>query len=409
MPPIDPQTMAIIQYLLTQGGMSPSAFDTTYGRAPQAYDEYGNLDQSMDMQADQLGFLRNMNTFQLDPATGAQAGTGAFDLSQFQPEVEMEPVDQPGKRAIEAYSQRGGWEGLVAETMLTGKSASEAVGLVNEALNDPTNEYHEQFMASLPPLIDPTTGAPKMDLHGKPIVDRSEVNKFARDLETKFITDPVGNYEEGGQQFNRTETPSKASQYWSDRGLPSPDQRYSIEEMMGPEWQQQTGGVNDPVQWLMARDAAMGDVKQGISDINTQKNDVRRRESQARQGMKAQQAERGGGGGGQYPALTAAIKRAGTPSIGGVPRMQGPPGGRPGSPDYAVRGLQAQQDAMKALIAPEARQQEYEQTFGQDYWRNKGRLTRAEQRGRTPLLDTMMARRMAAIAGGVPGGYYPAG
>ena len=480
---MDPEIQALLNYLLSQGQMDPASIDTSFGRAPDQYDKKGNLiPPDLDQQTDTLGFLRNLNTYMADPMVGALS-PGGFDYAAFEPTITDEPVDRPGERMLSGYTQRGGWEGLVAEKIAAGGSASEAFALVNQILSDPTNPAYAEIASSLDPIYDATTGTNRMEPDGvTPMLDKSEIRTFARDLEKNFISDPTGNYQDPttGAWFNRTETPSPAAKAFTDKGWALPSDRYSIDQLMGPEWAAQAQGMDPRSYRENMREQLLPQIEAQRAGIDAQIQDVGRTNARLRQGMPrpgAAPTPGGGGGGGgavksvlnflfnkqpsveeamaaqpqpgdpnllgalfgKQPSLEEAMAGPVDPMVatmgldpnlvtpklleflkkdqaaatrplasGAAARAQGgPPGGRPGSPEYAIAGLEKQKKALTGAHGRAVRQGR--ELFDEDYFYNQGRMRRVNEQGRTPLLDQMMARRMATISSGIPGGYLPGG
>ena len=465
MPPLTPeQTMMLLQFLMQQG-MSPAALDTSFGRTPIDVDKYGDpVPQGLDSQAQAQTFQRGSNTLLADPVTGIMAGAAGFDPSAFEPIVDREnPIERPGAQQLNYYLNRnpGTMGSLIAQHIQGGGDAASAYASVMQILEGPDSPDKQMLMASIPDARD-NMGQLVTDNDKMPVKDFGKVFEFASKLESQVASDPAeGAYvdPQTGQSFNVS--PSPAAQEFTDKGWALPTDRYSVEQMMGPDWMSQGGGITDPTQMrdilraemidpaATAQRAARQALAAGGRDIplagpktgapvaplpgaaNNQPGglaDLSR--LPAGYGKGAPQGEMGRSGIGDAGAMLRNVlsgggvrdiaNAAGIPSLlgqelkvpgdtpSGIGKMGPAAPMRPGPKDKAL--AEANRKALTALAAAHTgASQQYNTQFGRDYWFNKGRADAANQQGRTPLLDQFMARRMATISGGLPGGYLPNG
>jgi hypothetical protein len=467
MPPLTPeQTQAVLMYLM-QMGMDPAATNLTFGRTPIDLDKSGNpLPQDLTQQTAALSYQRGQNTLFADPVTGIGAGASGYDPAAFEPVVDREhPIDRPGSRQLDYYLNRspGTMGSLIAQHIAGGGDASSAYASVMQILEGPDSDDKAMLMASIPDARD-NMGQLVTDTDKMPVKDFGSIFKFAQDLESKVASDPAeGAYvdPQTGESYNVSESP--AAKEFTDKGWFLPTDRYSIEQLMGPDWMGRTGGVTDPnsMEAMLqggivapareaartarqayaagGQDVALGGPKTGarverpggrpgtpggIARL-TPEQALRLSGSpgQGQQGLSgisqggAMMRDVLGGKGIQdlvnqtgIPGLLGQepinLQGSGAPS--GIGRM-GP--SAPGSQSPQAKALAA--EAKAASIAAQKAffdtSRERRQTFGKDYWLNKGRLDAATEQGRTPLMDQFLARRMATISGGLPGGYLPGG
>lgn len=234
MPPIDPETLAIIQFLLAQQGMGgsimPSVDDSGVPNAPSLSDQKNQFDVLYDMQ-------RSM----FDPQ---RVGMLSNDVSPeaFQPTVEMEEVQRPAHRRLQQalMSDPNSIEYLVAAELLGGGTPMTAYTHINEIVSG-TPESEEELQAQqniLAQISRPTEDRFGNQTGAAP--DLSIVEDMANKLYEGMADDPVGNHietrvdEDGNEfqvHFNRTETPSEMAEMYRSAGRPLPPQAG------GPEYQ----------------------------------------------------------------------------------------------------------------------------------------------------------------------------
>lgn len=253
---------ALIAYLLQQAGIDPASMQLSMGSAP--------LEPSSDQKRG-LDYRQDYNQLLADPFTGAQAGSGAFDYSAFQPTIEEEEVQREGERMLQFYRQRneGTWERIIADELASGGTASSAFAIINAIANgEPTTaedaEMKTVLLGSIPPKVDFTTG----ETLGP---DMETVYKSAQELQQKVALDPIADrYDEAtGKSYNQTEVPSEAAQKFRDLGLPTPDQRYDFRMLSGLG--QDDATASDMTAMLMQQLVAPQEAKANASQAALQK------------------------------------------------------------------------------------------------------------------------------------------
>lgn len=256
---MDPELIAILNYLLSQGYLGPQSMQTGGFVVPQDYDDDGfPMGGPSTTQARGLTFAGNYNDFLADPMTAAQAGGQAFTAQAFEPIIEREEVDLPGRRTVYDYANRnpGSVENLIAQHIINKGTASSAfariVSIINEEPTDAESAaLKESIIASIRPMrwfdeVNQTwqIGPPDLDW----VADKAE------EIDKAWTSDPlVDEYSEDGLRgYNITETPSPLMEKFQQLGLPSPYEQYDVNQMMGPGFDQQIAGLDDLLQQVYA-------------------------------------------------------------------------------------------------------------------------------------------------------------
>ncbi len=249
-PSLDPAYLQMMmQYLMGAGGpmmpsMNPAQVDTLYGAVP------GSLNPTQ-----QGNYLQDYLSIMLDPAVAAMGGSGAYGSDAFAPTANYTPVPTPGRDQLLRYTQMPGTiEAYVAEQILSGGSASSALGELQQAFEaNPEDPEVAGLVQQLP--MTQESGAWETDWAGAsqnflamqqtymsdptpgttgPILDPETGEVIAPGEEIVQMMDAAGN-----PVLVRVEQEaSPAAEWYRERGLSLPTDQYTPEDLMGPEWAQ---------------------------------------------------------------------------------------------------------------------------------------------------------------------------
>jgi hypothetical protein len=191
-------------------------------RGVQQPDDLGTQNTSLTMLNKQFGMLD-------DPMLMALAGMGSFDASAFAPTVERKPVEQPGRRRMEAMlaSDPSSVEYKMATALLNGGTPEGVVGTLAEQGWVP---------------VDEETGKPDQKVMERYLATAKEV------WEGVNVTDPTEPYEE-------TVTQSPQAELYRSMALPTPDQQYTPQYLDPGAGERQSGIEELLAQQTQARDA----------------------------------------------------------------------------------------------------------------------------------------------------------
>jgi hypothetical protein len=205
------QVFGALPELSTRGAMQP--------------DDLGTQNTSLTMLGKQFNMLD-------DPMLMALAGMGSFDASTFAPTVEQKPVDQPGRRTMEAWLQRdpASIEYMIADEIRNGGTPETFVAMARKKgliPRDPENPDDET----------------KFDLR---VEDR--LLSKADSLFNGLTSDPELPYEE-------TVTQSPQAEKFRALGLPQPTEQYTPQYLDPGAGERQSGIAELLAQQTQARDA----------------------------------------------------------------------------------------------------------------------------------------------------------
>jgi hypothetical protein len=213
----------MIRYLLSIG-VNP--FD------PGSMNQMGGI---MPLTDNKGNFRANTNTvqdifqIQSDPAFLARLGDnpGGYRQQDFQSQVSYEPVQALGYATLERYLGSSDPVSRVIATIIkNGGTSNQAEAEIRKIVSDPDHEFHAEIMPSVMTYED--------DL-GQAKPDWQRIRSIATDLEKAVITDPAFELDEMGNPISVTERESEAAKYFREAGLPMPDERYGRETFDAPD------------------------------------------------------------------------------------------------------------------------------------------------------------------------------
>lgn len=395
---MDPETQkALLEYLLQMGYLGQQSFQTGGHTVPQGEDGMGpSSDQKRS-----IDYAQDVNSYLADPILGALVGGGGFDAAAFDPIVQREEVDLPGRRMLnDWYNRRPGTvQQIIAEEIMQGGDQASAYATIANILNgEPTSEeemqLQQELMASIPQMMvkeEGLGGTTPTLIPGGPDLDK--VWQMAGELDKAVTSDPMADEYSDDQMraWNVTETPSDLTQKFQELGLPNPYERYSTASTMGDNWLSQLPQLGDLQQQVYAQSYATRDNNKAIRELaqNPADNTLLNRLRSDTSGSYAPKDPLTGDG------PLEALKRIGTPMSTGS----------------LVSGPQKQQERRSQSLAPQT-MQAYRQfvnaqndVYDTDYVRNHAAVFRANRDGRTPLSDVLSARRAQGMVAGVPLGW----
>jgi hypothetical protein len=180
-------------------------------------------------------FNANTNTVQdihqigSDPAFIAQLGSepGGFRPQDFDPQTSYMPVQAIGMMTLERYlNSQDPVSRLIAEVISRNGTANEAESEIRAIFGDPEDPRHEMIVPYVMTYMNEGEEAP----------DWKRIRDIATSLETAVISDPTfDGFDELGNPIMVREQESPASRYFREAGLPLPDERYGLEDFAGPE------------------------------------------------------------------------------------------------------------------------------------------------------------------------------
>jgi hypothetical protein len=257
MPPLDAQSMALLQYYLaSQTNLDPMMQGMLGGLISPNVDKRGNLDQfGVDLEKTNLNqyqdiagtFANPMNTLLsglggIGPAPTGGGVVGGGGLNPITTETVMETPatlqtrylaqqfeqGQPGQRSI---------EGLIASKLVNGQDPSLIMTDLQAKLANPQGSGLDPgeaalFKNSLPQkdVLDPV-GNPT----GETTIDWNATRKWIEDKATPFqqeqgkLLGPNITQNSYGQYVSLSEQPSEMMQYLQKLGLPDPRSQYGID------------------------------------------------------------------------------------------------------------------------------------------------------------------------------------
>lgn len=276
---IDPQTWAIIQYLLSNPGAGATMplSESSFGLDPTAM-QMQNLtgvipaanpdDDPLDAFAQQQNAYQDYLDIISDPAMYSMAGPGAYSADAFADTVTYEPVETPNTSLLNHYLlqfQTGTvptLEGMIANALLVeGQSASEAIGMLTATWNAGTapgaSDEAKAAAEALRPMLAPYI----FDDEGLETVNWTRVQERVLPLEQGYLSEPKPGQSgtvygpdgevlaEGGtyvmgtdamgnpQLLRENREPAPEAEWFREHGLPLPTEEYTAASLMGADWQ----------------------------------------------------------------------------------------------------------------------------------------------------------------------------
>lgn len=235
---MDPATLQAVMAWLMSGGQIP-------GVAGSFNSDGEPLPLEPSDQKGQLDVVYKLNQALSNPITMGMMNPEVLGPGAFDPEVELEPLERPGevmwndwKSAPEGSVRRF----LADRYQANGFNPELAFGEFQTLMNTPADQLTEQelglqqnFAAQLPQgrrwVGDDPLGQPLYE----PGPDLSSISEQLQKMHSDRVADPIGNYEEGGVQYNATETPSELMQAYRQLGLADPRQQFTGESLLDPE------------------------------------------------------------------------------------------------------------------------------------------------------------------------------
>lgn len=233
----DPVIMAIMSWLMSGGQM------------PQVAGSFNSKGQPLPLEpSDQKGqfdVVYKLNQALSNPMTFGMMTPEVLGPEAFEPTVSMEPLERPGevmwndwKSAPEGSVRRYIADRYKANGFNPELAFGEFQTLMTtppELLNEQERGLQQNFASQLPP----TRQFVGEDEVGEPIYevgpDLTSVNEQLQKMHADRVADPVGNYEEDGVQYNRTEKPSELMQAYQQLGLADPRRQFTGEDLYDPE------------------------------------------------------------------------------------------------------------------------------------------------------------------------------
>ena len=256
------------------------------------YTTKGNLDPfDLTQAAKRLNYTQDLAGASVDNVFSALAGPGAYDVNAFTPQLEYgKEVTRPGTERLQAYAQRGGWEGYIANEILSGATPSSAMAslqsfLENAPPEDPdrptdADNAYQSIIDSLPRSRE--TGGTPSEKKAQGFwadYDYDTLYRTASDYSDAVFKDPGFGHEEVGpdgrtRYYDAPPEEIKTPQMeWFDKyGLPYPTASYEdpkyLEAMLNAdegtdpayrqaEAQEYLGGYQDVVGKTKAAEQAM--------------------------------------------------------------------------------------------------------------------------------------------------------
>jgi hypothetical protein len=293
---LDPQTQAIIQYLLANGGAQPAPWQGAAGADVLGQLSFG-FDPSMMQQQSLAGwippsqdaedagsleeagrqgnYLQDLMDLSADPMIAALMGGGSFSQDTFAPTVERELIARPATQQFNQWltnAQAGdvSFEGIVAQAVQNGRSPRTAVSQMRQLIQqadanaesdnpDPDLQAQaEQIRSFLPPSFQ--YGAAGEPLTGDAAINWQSAFDDADDLVQAYqeeqqtqpgpigatyddegnMTSSGGNIIVGpdGQFYRETTTESPLAEKYRELGIPLPTEQYEAGDILGAGWQQ---------------------------------------------------------------------------------------------------------------------------------------------------------------------------
>lgn len=457
---MDPETQrALLEYLLSMGYIGPQSFQTGGGIVPMGGDNGPSGDEKR-----AIDFAQDFNAYLADPVVGAQAGSQAFGMEGFQPIIQREEVDLPGRRMIQAglAGSPGTMSNIIATEIANGGDQASAFAIISNILSGtPTTPEEEQIqqtlIGSIPPMMV------RDDMSGTLVGQGPDLDKVweaAGKMYDSYVADPVADEytPDGLRGFNVTETPGPLTEKFNELGLPSPFERYDVNDMMGPrpEWDAKRGIVADMQQNIYSAMNARRDQERAAASQEQQRAMADELVSRVMRdgvgslfgGEQQQAATQGGAPGGAWrifgdeaPRVQGWVGEADDPfksagkSLANTflgdesPFKNDSPVAAPSTPEPNLRALgtplsggtktstKRKADRRAAVdrarpAGPSPTMEAYrnyvnasQKVYTPDYMNTWIAVKKAQEQGRTPLSDVLSARRAQGVIGGLPVGW----
>lgn len=251
MPPLDAETLALLQYIMSQGGGDPSSMASLFGGMIQPnVNKYGELDQfGVDLQKTNLNQYQDIYGSLDDPMNALLSGVGAFGGTPtgggFVGGGGLNPITTETIMETPALQQMG----LLASLAGQGQVTPETYIASMLSQNVLPSVITADLMAKMQdPSLDATTKnlfnswlpqTELKDMQGNPTgertIDWNAAAKKVEDFSTPYLqeTAKIGGPNIGqnafGQYVQYSEQPSEMMQYLQKLGLPDPRAQYGID------------------------------------------------------------------------------------------------------------------------------------------------------------------------------------
>lgn len=240
---------AMLQYLLGGGDpmmpyLDPAQVSMLYGAVPPSLTP-----------GQQGNYLQDYLSIMMDPAVAAIFGSGAYGSDAFAPTATYEQVATPGQDQLMRYMQRPGTiEAYIAEQILSGGTASSALGELRQAYEANPEDPEVSGLVSQLPLQETAEGWD---------TDWARASENFMALEQTFMQDPtpgtrgaildpmtgevIAPAEELVQMVDEFGNPtlmrvemdeSPMAEWFRERGLSLPTDVYTPEDLLGQDWAQ---------------------------------------------------------------------------------------------------------------------------------------------------------------------------
>ena len=226
---LTPEQERAMREMYLWGFEQPGAFGMPMGMQTDPYAMGGVFMEPGSMRGSEV---KNYMQLMSDPAFIAQlgAGPGGPRPESFDPITSFEPVRQPGREMLQYAIESGDpIYQLMAEVIMNDGTSFEAEQVIRDILADPENPWFEQVSARMPQYQDQITE----DF----LPDWRRISTIAQSLMEDSISDPMGDMVDPntGMAMNVSEEMSPAAEYFRRAGLPLPTERYGMEQWRSPD------------------------------------------------------------------------------------------------------------------------------------------------------------------------------
>jgi len=215
-----PEEIAMITMMLSSGidPLGVGIPDYALGGAQMPYDASGDPDFQ------KTSDVKNQLSIMSDPAFLATFGGagGGYRQQDFQPTMKYEPVQAPGFMRMQQYlNSSDPVSRYIAEVIADGGTANQAETELRQIANDPTNELYPEITPYIQSYDD--QGQPMQDWNRVREIATSLEKDVLYDPQFN-ATDPKTGLPAWGEPEE-----TEAMRYFRESGLPMPDERYGLE------------------------------------------------------------------------------------------------------------------------------------------------------------------------------------
>ena len=197
--------------------------------------------------------MQDVNQLVADPVFQGMNGPGGFAADAFAPTVRMEAVESPEYVRWQNYlSSPTSFEGMVAAELEGGGTPYSAIRKIRAKIAEqPEGELAQELQAVFPAMDDagPIPGQINWQMISDAATKVDELRAEIPQLGNAGFTMEDGTVVAGGgeimevigpdgrpQLVRRIEEPSPLAEKYHELGIPTPDEQYSPESFLGPEW-----------------------------------------------------------------------------------------------------------------------------------------------------------------------------